>query len=103
MQEHVEFFKMYDPLRQRFTSMHQRFKTIEHAIKEFKYYQERVTRGIRLDTADLIKRQIIVRINKDNDVLESYCSECGGIVDASTAKIVCQQCPRVIDLEDLHA
>lgn len=101
MQE--EFFKLYDPVRQKFTSMHGRFLTLGSAIETREYYIERVKRGVRLDTADWIERTIIVKIDSLKNILESYCGTCGGIVDKDTARMVCSQCIRVVDPEVLNA
>ncbi len=93
-----EFFKLYLPATQKFTSMHGKFRSLEDAIATRAQYIERTTRGIRLDTIDWIKDTIIVKV-MGVDILEAYCGGCGGIIDSYTAKVVCQQCKRVIDPE----
>jgi len=99
---HAEFYKLYDPIRNRFTSMHGKFRTLEDAIDRRKHYIERTARGIRLDTIDWIRDTIIVKI-KGGDIVESYCGDCGSIVDRETAKAVCSTCIRVIDPELLRS
>lgn len=97
-----EFFRLYDPIRQRFTSMHERFLTLPRALSTRAHYIERTTRGIRIDTIDWIRDTIIVKVDRDKNIIEAYCGDCGGIVDRHTAEVVCSQCIRVIDPEVLN-
>lgn len=97
-----EFFKLYLPTTKKFTSMHGKFRTLEDAINTRAKYIERTTRGIRLDTIDWIKDTIIVKV-MGVDILEAYCGDCGSVIDSHTAKVVCEQCVRVIDPELLRS
>ncbi len=96
-----EFYKLYDPIRKRFTSLHGKFLTLDGARSMRSYYINRVKRGVRLDTKDWINDTIIVKVDRDKNIMESYCNDCGSVTDHETAMHVCEQCKRVLDPKEM--
>ncbi len=106
MQERLEFYKLYLPATQKFTSLHERFTSLDAALKKRAEYISRTLRGIRTDTLEWVDKTIVVLVDSQKNIIEGYCGECSQvvdhkIVDPHTARIVCQQCPRVLDPKEL--
>lgn len=102
MQEQDEYYKLFIPSVKKFTSMNGRYRTLKDAMKARAAYIERTSRGIRLDTIEWIKNTIIVKVDKDKNVLEAYCGDCGSVTDHETAMKVCNQCRRVLEPQEMQ-
>lgn len=97
-----EFFRLYDPVHKRFCSVGKSF-TLPALVRRRAEYIEQVALGIGFDIPDWVRNTIIVKIDKDDNILEAYCGECRGIVDHETADVVCSQCVRVVEPELLRS
>ena len=101
MQVPEEYFKLYIPAKGKFASLNGRWLTLEQALKGRAADIARTLRGVRLDTLPWIHDTIIVKVDRSNNILESYCGTCGSVTDRETAHQVCQQCIRVLDPKEM--
>lgn len=93
------YYKIYDPVRGRFGSMHGRFTTLEEARRRRKDYIKRLERGQRLDTKEWMYDTVIVKVDSGKNIIEMYCGNGCEISDLDPEHHVCEQAIRVIDPE----